>query len=133
MQARGKTRNAAILNPASAPAAQQAMMMYMTASKHDNILFRLSVMKGLTQKVSDRSQPPLTFDLSLSESAGSDSLHRLVRHLLSFVDRRSIRSLLRSPASPYTRAVSTAAGCECEHPHRSKSRPRHSRPSALTE
>lgn len=29
-------------------------------------------------KVSDRSQPPLMLDLSLSESAGSDSLHRLV-------------------------------------------------------
>ena len=28
-------------------------------------------------KVSDRSQPPLTLDLSASESAGSDSLHRL--------------------------------------------------------
>jgi len=31
-------------------------------------------------KVSDRSQPPLTFGLSLSEPAGSDSLHRLVGH-----------------------------------------------------
>jgi hypothetical protein len=30
--------------------------------------------------VSDRSQPPMTFDLSLSESAGSRSLHRLVGH-----------------------------------------------------
>ena len=30
-------------------------------------------------KVSDGSQPPMTFDLSLSESAGSRSLHRLVR------------------------------------------------------
>ena len=29
-------------------------------------------------KVSDGSQPPMTFDLSLSESAGSRSLHRLV-------------------------------------------------------
>ena len=29
-------------------------------------------------KVSDGSQPPLTCDLSLSESAGSRSLHRLV-------------------------------------------------------
>jgi len=29
-----------------------------------------------TQKVSDGSQPPMTFDLSLSESAGSRSLHR---------------------------------------------------------
>jgi hypothetical protein len=29
-------------------------------------------------KVSDGSQPPTTFDLSLSESAGSRSLHRLV-------------------------------------------------------
>ena len=28
-------------------------------------------------KVSDGSQPPMTFDLSLSESAGSHSLHRL--------------------------------------------------------
>ena len=32
-------------------------------------------------KVSDGSQPPMTFDLSLSESAGSRSLHRLVRLL----------------------------------------------------
>jgi hypothetical protein len=32
----------------------------------------------LNEKVSDRSQPPLTFDLSQRESAGSDSLHRLV-------------------------------------------------------
>src|SRR5664280_2878524 len=31
-------------------------------------------------KVSDGSQPPMTFDLSLSESAGSRSLDRLVRH-----------------------------------------------------
>ena len=30
-------------------------------------------------KVSDGSQPPLTFDLSLSETAGSRSLDRLVR------------------------------------------------------
>ena len=30
-------------------------------------------------KVSDGSQPPLTFDLSLSESAGSRSLDRFVR------------------------------------------------------
>jgi len=30
------------------------------------------------EKVSDGSQPPVTFDLSLSESAGSRSLHRLV-------------------------------------------------------
>ena len=30
-------------------------------------------------EVSDRSQPPLTFDLSLNESVGSDSLRRLVR------------------------------------------------------
>jgi hypothetical protein len=29
-------------------------------------------------QVSDRSQPPLTFDLLLRESAGSDSLDRLV-------------------------------------------------------
>jgi len=29
-------------------------------------------------KVSDGSQPPMTFDLSLSESAGSRSLDRLV-------------------------------------------------------
>jgi hypothetical protein len=29
-------------------------------------------------KVSDGCQPPLTFDLCLSESAGSRSLHRLV-------------------------------------------------------
>ena len=29
-------------------------------------------------KVSDGSQPPLTFGLSLSESAGSRSLHRLL-------------------------------------------------------
>jgi len=29
-------------------------------------------------KVSDGSQPPMTFDLSLSESADSRSLHRLV-------------------------------------------------------
>ena len=32
-----------------------------------------------TKKVSDGSQPPMTFDLSLSESAGSRSLDRLVR------------------------------------------------------
>src|SRR5204863_3573491 len=30
-------------------------------------------------KVSDGSQPPLTFESSLSETAGSRSLHRLVR------------------------------------------------------
>jgi hypothetical protein len=30
-------------------------------------------------KVSDGSQPPVTFDLALSESAGSGSLGRLVR------------------------------------------------------
>jgi hypothetical protein len=30
-------------------------------------------------QVSDGSQPPTTFDLALSESAGSRSLHRLVR------------------------------------------------------
>jgi hypothetical protein len=35
-------------------------------------------------KVSDGSQPPMTFDLSLSESAGSRSLDRLVRPLMSF-------------------------------------------------
>jgi hypothetical protein len=37
---------------------------------------------GPTQKVSDGSQPPMTFDLSLSESAGSRSLDRLVRSSL---------------------------------------------------
>src|SRR5258707_14296383 len=31
--------------------------------------------------VSDRSQPPLTYALFVSEAAGSDSLHRLVRPL----------------------------------------------------
>ncbi len=35
--------------------------------------------KWANEKVSDGSQPPMTFDLSLSESAGSRSLHRLVR------------------------------------------------------
>ena len=30
-------------------------------------------------KVSDGSQPPMTFDWSLSESAGSHSSHRFVR------------------------------------------------------
>src|SRR5436190_19974394 len=40
-------------------------------------------------KVSDRSQPPLTLDLSVSEPAGSGSLHRLVRlPLCSPVRRR---------------------------------------------
>jgi len=34
-------------------------------------------------KVSDGSQPPVTFDLSLSESAGSRSLNRLVRNSIS--------------------------------------------------
>ena len=38
-----------------------------------------NVRLSLNAKVSDRSQPPLTFDLSLRESAGSDSLDRLVR------------------------------------------------------
>ena len=33
------------------------------------------------EKVSDRSQPPMTLNLSLSESAGSRSLRRLVHHL----------------------------------------------------
>jgi hypothetical protein len=33
-------------------------------------------------KVSDGSQPPVTFDLCLRESAGSRSLHRLVGHSL---------------------------------------------------
>src|SRR6266536_4001902 len=36
----------------------------------------------LRGELSDGSQPPMTFDLSLSESAGSRSLHRL-RHFLS--------------------------------------------------
>ena len=36
-------------------------------------------------KVSDGSQPPMMFDLSLSETAGSRSLDRLVR-LLSVLD-----------------------------------------------
>ena len=31
-------------------------------------------------QVSDRSQPPLTLNLPLSDPAGSGSLHRLVRH-----------------------------------------------------
>jgi len=31
-------------------------------------------------KVSDGSQPPMTLDLSLSETAGSRSLHRRVEH-----------------------------------------------------
>jgi len=35
----------------------------------------MRVMKP-NNKVSDRNQPPLTLDLSLSESAGSGSLHR---------------------------------------------------------
>jgi hypothetical protein len=38
-------------------------------------------------KVSDGSHPPMTFDLSLSESAGSRSLHRfetLLKALLVF-------------------------------------------------
>jgi hypothetical protein len=30
------------------------------------------------EKVNDQSQPPMTFDSSLGESAGSGSLHRLV-------------------------------------------------------
>jgi len=39
---------------------------------------RLSEGSDITVKVSDQSQPPLTLDLSLSEPAGSGSLHRLV-------------------------------------------------------
>src|ERR1043165_7069852 len=41
------------------------------------------------EKVSDGSQPPLVFDLSLSEPAGSRSLHRLVDH-----------TVILSPESP---------------------------------
>jgi hypothetical protein len=33
-------------------------------------------MMGITTTVSDGSQPPMRFDLALSESAGSRSLHR---------------------------------------------------------
>jgi hypothetical protein len=36
-----------------------------------------------TRTLSDASQPPMTFDSSPSESAGSRSLHRLVRQSFS--------------------------------------------------
>jgi hypothetical protein len=41
---------------------------------------KASYLKGPNDEVSGRSQPQLTLDLSLSESAGSGSLHRRVRH-----------------------------------------------------
>jgi hypothetical protein len=45
-------------------------------------------------KVSDGSQPPVTLDLSLSESAGSRSLDRLVRHSMP---SNSVLSVLQGP------------------------------------
>ena len=48
-----------------------------------NLLGSHNVRSGTNAKVSDGSQPPMTFDLSLSESAGSRSLNRLGRSILS--------------------------------------------------
>ena len=42
-----------------------------------NVSFATCIGRMPNAKVSERSQPPMTFDLSLSESAGSGSLHRL--------------------------------------------------------
>jgi hypothetical protein len=49
-----------------------------------------SVQMQANVKVSDGRQPPTTFDLSLSESAASRSLHRRVgrRHLMLLDSRR---------------------------------------------
>ncbi len=41
-------------------------------------------MSQRTTKVSDRSQPPMTLDPPVTHSAGSGSLHRLVRHHLDY-------------------------------------------------
>ena len=51
-----------------------ALSMAITASLALGIIFFRR-----TNEVSDRSQPPLTFDLSVRQPAGSGSLHRLVR------------------------------------------------------
>ena len=51
-----------------APRWQKALDM--SSNHHDT--------QSLNTEVSDGSQPPLTLDLSLSESAGSRSLHRFV-------------------------------------------------------
>ena len=50
------------------------------------------------EKVSDGSQPPMAFDLSLSESAGSRSLDRL----LGFLSQQSRTSLWNREAENHT-------------------------------
>src|SRR5260221_11743464 len=53
----------------------------------------INVARGhLTKKVSDGSQPPMTFDLSLSESPASGSLDQVVRYLSHSMPIYPIRS-----------------------------------------
>ncbi len=63
------------IDPATAKAATSAT----TANTGFAIVAIMRAQRLPNGKVSDGSQPPMTFDLSLSESAGSRSLHRRVR------------------------------------------------------
>ena len=66
-------------------------------------------------KVSDGSQPPLTLDLSLSESAGSRSLDRLVR-LCVFEQSSRAGPLVPRQGAPGVKSIlvpSGSSGCEC--------------------
>jgi hypothetical protein len=58
-----------------------ALQQVYSATRTGTLLANKKYLSGFISpniKVSDRSQPPLMVDLCLSESAGSDSLHRLV-------------------------------------------------------
>jgi hypothetical protein len=55
----------------------QALFQHLAAWLREN--HRLITLATSNAKVGDRSQPPPTLNLSLSELAGSGSLHRLVR------------------------------------------------------
>src|SRR5438046_1401549 len=92
---------------------------------------------ALTKKVSDGSQPPMTFDLSLSESARSRSLHRVVGHPRSrvrssgFSAERASTALVtkvRRGSSVFTLLPQFAARCpDCRGScnHRGRTAPGH--------
>src|ERR1039458_5902196 len=66
---------------------------------------RCAIGLPLNVKVSDGSQPPMTLDLSLSESAGSRSLHRLVRLSPCYQQEHQaarLSSLQRNPTANHT-------------------------------
>ena len=57
-------------------AGDKAKLHLFSASEAFGWSIHINIWALANAKVNERSQPPLTFDLSLSEPAGSGSLHR---------------------------------------------------------